>query len=269
MVSALAIPMAWSLMLRNRFRVFQVLNAIYPLLALFAVVLAASRGGFLPALVALTVVPLTLARLGLVGRVLLFVAVVGSATAAFVYVPQMFPELERNLERLSETDEQLFGGTLTGRTDIWSGGVQVFLTSPIVGVGMGGFYRASAAVLDAPRSPHNAFLSVAVGSGLVGLALFVSLFAIVTIGVLRRRERRTEHLVLLAALLVGMMPTNSDNDKFVCFILATLATVRPFVLTFSGSPESVPTPAPAAVSAPVPTPAPSTVHLHRLRPEET
>ncbi len=247
-VSALGVPMAWSLAVRGRHGWLRVLNVAYPLWAMVAVVLAASRGGLLTAIVALAVVPLLLGRLSPVRRLSLFVALAAAITAGALVAPVAFPELRQNLDRLAETnDELLGGGTLTGRTEIWDAGLDVFLGSPLVGVGMGGFNTAVWPVFLRNRSPHNAFLSVAVGSGSIGLALYVLLVAVVFLGVLANPARRGEHLVLGLALLVGMMPANSDNEKYTWFILAALAAVRPVYVTLA---RRVEPPSPAQHATP-------------------
>lgn len=229
-VSAMAIPMAWGLVLRRTFPALQVVNTLYPLAAMVAVVLAASRGGLLTSLVALTIIPLTLSRLHLWQRLILFAGVTAIAWSAFVWVPQVVPNIEQNIARLAEVDDELVGGTLTGRTNIWAGGLEVFASSPIVGLGLGAFNAAVEPIIGKARSPHNAFLSVAVGAGLVGLMLFVALFAILAFGIVTQPARRGEYLVLLLALIVGMMPTNSDTDKFAWLILALLASARPVMV---------------------------------------
>ncbi len=235
-VSALGIPMAWGLSLRRAHRLLQPLNVAYPWLALLAVMLGASRGGLLTALVALLVVPLLFGRLGVLPRFALFVAIAAGAWIGFDLIPTAFPTLQANIERLGEVDEQLMGGTLTGRTDIWAAGFQVYRTSPVVGVGMGGFNRAIQPIHGSARSPHNAFLSVAVGSGAIGLLLFLGLMIVPLVGVLANPARRVEHLVLYMALVVSMMPTNSDDDKYVWFILAALAAARPVVVVLDREP---------------------------------
>lgn len=232
-VAALAIPMAWGLTLRRSHSWLYWLNAAYPLIALLAVVLAASRGGLLTALVAVVVIPLTLRQVSSVTRVALFVGIAAVVWAGFSYVPTALPELQRNLDRLGETEEQIIGGTMTGRTTIWTAGAEVFRSSAVGGVGMGGFNRAVLPILGAPRSPHNAFLSVAVGGGIVALLLFSGLVLISAVSAFLRSERRLEHLVLFAALLVGMMPTNSDNDKFAWFVLGALAAAKPLLLSLA------------------------------------
>lgn len=71
--------------------------------------------------------------------------------------------------------------TLTGRSDLWDFGWQAFLTHPILGLGYKAYWvsdATSAAYLKYfVRQDlwffHNNWLEVAVGTGLVGLALFI------------------------------------------------------------------------------------------------
>ncbi len=231
-ISALGIPLAWSLAVRSSHGVWRLLNIVYPLFAMAAVVLAASRGGLLTAIVALLIVPVLLGRLRAGARVALFVVLAAVAWGGFTLLPTLVPDLERNIERLAQTDEELLGGgTLTGRTDIWAAGLEILWSAPIVGVGMGGFNAANYALTGSGKSAHNAFLSVAVGSGLVGLFLYVGLIAVAFVGIVANPARRAEHLVLLFALLVAFLPTNSENDKFTWFILGAFAAVRPVLVS--------------------------------------
>jgi O-antigen ligase len=238
-VAALAIPMAWGLMLRRSYPLLQALNMVYPVLALVAVVLAASRGGLLTALVGLTIIPFTLPRLGLIRRLVLTGAVAAVAVSTFTWLPQAVPDLERNLERLGRVEEDLVEGTMTGRTTIWTAGGQVFLSSPLVGVGAGAYGQAVAPILGSARSAHNAFLSVAVTSGLVGVSLFISMFMVVVVGLIASPERRTDQLVLFIALVVAAMPANAENNKFLWYILAVLAAARPLMVRVQASAEQL------------------------------
>ena len=233
-VAALGIPMAWGLMLRRAFPRFQILNTVYPLFALAATVLAASRGGLLTALVALVIVPIVLPHVGVVRRVLLVGSVGAIAVLTITWFPQAVPDLERNLERLGRVEEELVGGTMTGRTRIWAAGAEVFVGSPILGTGSGTFSRAVQPILGRARGAHNALLSVAVTTGLVGLSLFVAMFAVVSLG-LTTAPRRADYAILFVALIVSVMPLNVENNKFVWFILALMASARPVMLHVASS----------------------------------
>ncbi len=227
---AFAVPVAWSLAVRAQRPLLFWLNALYPAFAILAVVLSASRGGFITLLVALTVIPLSLSRMGPLRQAMVFAFVAAVAGASFVAAPQVFANLERNLERLGGTVEEIEEGTLTGRTGIWEAGFEVFRESPIIGHGYATFGVATSALTGRIRAAHNAFLSVAVGAGLIGLGMFVSLLLIATVGVMRNPDRRVEYLVLLATLVVGMSPANLEHNKSVWFILSWLAAGRPLML---------------------------------------
>ena len=235
-VAALTIPMAWSLVIRRPVPFLHLLNVAYPLFALLAVVLAASRGGLLTAVAALTIIPLTLLNVGVALRTALLVAVCAFGVVGVAWLPSVAPDLERNLERLGRVDEDLLEGTMTGRTQIWDAGFQVFASSPVIGIGSGGFNQAVEPLLGSARSAHNAFLSVAVTSGLIGVFLFGAMFVIVLVGAVRQKERRVEHLVLLMALVVASMPANAENAKHLWFVLAILASARPVTVTIADTP---------------------------------
>jgi O-antigen ligase len=230
---ALGIPMAALLMGERRHGLLHVLNLAYPVIATFGVVLGASRGGLIVCLVALAVVPFSVVRLSLLRRTALFVAALAALWFSFSYAPQLFPDLYRNVERLQGTGEELQTGTLTGRTTIWRETIAVFQESPLVGIGSG---AARFALVDSAigrvKAVHNAFLSVAASTGLIGLLLFVALVAMaVAAGVLAGPTHRPFLAVLAVALVVAMMPTNTEANKSTWFILGLLALQRPILLT--------------------------------------
>lgn len=226
-LSALAIPMAWRLALHSGGSRWRWLNFGYPLLAVTAVVVAASRGGLLVTLVALSVIPLTLPSVGWARRIAAMVVVATGAYALFVWMPAVFPDIQRHYARLATTGDELQGGTLTGRVPIWMAGLDVFVEAPVVGVGAGTFDRVVGPALGAYKSSHNAYLAVATGAGLIGLTLFLGvLMASVWNALSSGPRERVPLLVLLAALLLAMAPANLQKDKFVWFVVASVATVR-------------------------------------------
>ena len=235
-VTALAIPMAWWLTFFWKSRWLYWLNVLYLPTALLGVVLAASRGGLLTALVAIVVIPLTFPNLRLVRKLGLIALIGGVVWAVVVYVPNAYPELQTNLERLSGTTEEVRAGNLTGRREIWAAGIKVFSENPYLGVGSGGFGRAIEPIYGEARPAHNVFLSVLVDLGVPGLLIFLSILLCVAWPLLKVTSKaRAFNLVLFTALLVGLIPTNAENDKFSWFILGLLASESPIILSLGAT----------------------------------
>jgi O-antigen ligase len=139
-------------------------------LGLVAVLLTASREGFLAALVAIagSVVLLTHGRSRRV--VAAFFILPPSLAALWFIVPG------GTLARLATIPEQLRSGDLNQRLNIWSAGWRAFAHAPLVGAGAGTF--VTAARLGPVDTAHNTALSIAVDGGLVALFLALLLVAL-------------------------------------------------------------------------------------------
>jgi O-antigen ligase len=87
--------------------------------------------------------------------------------------------------------------TLTGRADLWDFGWQTFLTHPILGLGYKAYWVSDATSAAYLRYFvrqdlwyfHNNWLEVAVGTGLVGLAVFIAGLVQVTVLVIKANRR--------------------------------------------------------------------------------
>jgi len=229
---AYGIPMAVLLMNERSSRVWTFVNAAYPFVALFGVVLAASRGGFIVALVGLLAVPFALVGMSLVRRFALFAAVVGAAAFSFVAAPTAFPDLYRNVQRLEATGDELMTGTLTGRTGIWRETLGVFSQSPAIGVGAGAARHALAETdIGRVQAVHNVYLVIAADAGLIGLLLFSVTLGLAFIAIPLGERRHTPYIGVLAlALLVSMMSLNAEANKGTWLIVALVALHRPLVM---------------------------------------
>ena len=148
---------------------WRLLGAGYLPLGLVAVLLTASRGGFLAAVVALAGSGLLLAyghrRRILAGALAL------PPLAAIVW----FTVPRGTLERLATIGEQLQHGDLNQRLNIWQAGWHAFVRAPFFGTGAGTF--VSAAGLAPIDTAHNTALSIAVNGGLVALFLATAIVA--------------------------------------------------------------------------------------------
>lgn len=169
----------------------KVLSFGYFPLGFAAVLLTASRGGFLAALAAI------------VGcGVLLFQRypkrIAGAAfllPAAVVAIWSLTPR--ETLFRLGTIAEQFQSGDLNQRVNIWSAGWRAFLQSPIPGHGAGSFtIAAGLAPID---TAHNTVLAILVEGGLCALLLAV---AIVVLSLRAIASMRGPLRIAMATLMI-------------------------------------------------------------------
>ncbi len=163
----LGFPMA-ALLLRSERRWWgRALALGYFPLGLASVVLTASRSGVVAASFAilgcgfLIVRPYARAILGALA------ALPATAFVFWLMVPR------ETIARIATIPEQLMGGDLNQRINIWAAGWQAFAHAPLLGSGAGSFVAASR--LAQSDTAHNTALSLAVEGGLVALALAVGI----------------------------------------------------------------------------------------------
>jgi O-antigen ligase len=170
-----------------------------------AVFLTASRSGFLAALLAFTGSVLLLAY-GRARRV----AVVAYALPPFL-AALWFIVPGGTLERLATIPEQLQGGDLNQRINIWSAGWRAFIHAPLLGSGAGSF--VAAAHLAPIDTAHNTALSIVVTGGLCALFLASLLFALAARAAFRTRGPLRLALVtcLLTWAITSLIATAEEN----------------------------------------------------------
>lgn len=173
---------------------------------------------------ALLVVPLSYFQLRPRLQLLFLSTLLAIGVAVLVVPNRVIDRITPNFIRLASIPEDLSAGNLTGRLVIWRGGFEALQQRPIVGFGAGTFREAVYPILGFGWAPHNGFLSVAVGSGLIGLALFGLVFLSVTAPTVGGSGNRDPFpAVLLLALIIGLLPLGWDGHKATWFILAYLS----------------------------------------------
>jgi O-antigen ligase len=187
-------------------------------LGIAAVLLTASRTGFLAALVALAGSAVLLLRGHAKRAVAGLLALPLFAAALWFLVP------DATLNRLATIPEQLQSGDLNQRLNIWSAGWRAFVHAPLVGTGVGTF--VSAAHLSPIDTAHNTVLSILVGGGLCALFLAALLFALAVR--LAFDVRSPLRLVLVTSLLVwaitSLVATVEENrTTWLLFAMIVLA----------------------------------------------
>jgi O-antigen ligase len=147
--------------------------------ALFAVLLTASREGFLAALAALVGCGILLARgrgKAVLGAVFALPAI---CAALWLLVPYEI------FDRLATIPEQIQGGDLNRRWNIWAAGWQAFIHAPIFGSGAGAF--VAAAGLYPNDTAHNTVLSILVAGGLCALTIALAIVVVAARQIMQMR----------------------------------------------------------------------------------
>jgi O-antigen ligase len=229
----LGFPLAALLVNSERRWPWRLLAAGYLPLGLVAVLLTASRGGFLAAVVALAGSGVLLAyghpKRALAGAL----ALPPLAALLWWIIPS------GSYERLATITEQLQGGGLNQRWNIWTAGWHAFVKAPLFGTGAGSF--VSAAGLSPIDTAHNTALSIAVAGGLVALFLVTAIVAVaiwsitqtkgplrwamaltlvvwgITALVATVEENRTTWLLLALIALAGRLGVEEPEGVAECF----------------------------------------------------
>ena len=213
----LGFPLAALLMGSERKWLPRILAAGYLPVGLAAVLLTASRGGFVAALVALAGSLMILFR----GRArMAFAAILALPAVAgglWLAVP---PE---TIERLATIPEQLSGGDLNQRMNIWSAGWRAFTLAPVFGSGAGCFTRA--AHLSPIDTAHDTALSLAIAGGLCALFLAAAILIVALRSVAQMRPPlRLALAVALAVWCVTAVVASVEESRTTWFLMAAIAT---------------------------------------------
>jgi O-antigen ligase len=185
-------------------------------LGIVAVLLTASREGFLAAVI------------GIGGSILLLtqgrarrLSVVAFALPPFL-AALWFIVPGGTLARLATIPEQLRTGDLNQRFNIWSAGWRAFTHAPIFGTGAGSFVIA--AHLSPIDTAHNTALSIVVSGGLCALFLAAALVVLAIRYALRTRGPL--RLALVTSLLVWMLTSlvaTVEENRTTWLLLAIVA----------------------------------------------
>ena len=185
-------------------------------LGLIAVLLTASREGFLAAVVGIagSIVLLTQGRARrMVATAFMLPPLLGGL---WLVIPSA------TLARLTTIPEQIQTGDLNQRFNIWSAGWRAFVHAPVFGTGAGSF--VAAAHLSPVDTAHNTVLSIAVSGGLCALLLALALVALAVLSALQTRGPL--RLALITSLLVWVLTSfvaTVEENRTTWLLLALIA----------------------------------------------
>ena len=212
----LGFPLAALLLTSESRSPWRLLALGYLPLGLVAVLLTASRGGFLAAIVAFAGSSLLLIRRNPRRAIAGAFALPAAAGGLWLFLPHEI------FERLATIPGQIEGGDLNQRLNIWSAGWYAFLEAPFAGAGAGSF--VTAAGLDPMDTAHNTALSILVSGGLCALFLAAGIVAAAVWAVVQTRGPLQLTLAtMLAVWLVTSLVATVEETRTTWLLLGLVA----------------------------------------------
>lgn len=184
--------------------------------ALAAIVLTASRGGVLAALLATAGAAALLLRGHRRLQIALYFTLPALAAAAWIAIPSA------TLTRLSTIPSELRSGSLNQRMEIWRMGWRAFARAPFLGHGMGNFTLAAG--LNPGDTAHNTPLALAVSGGVIALFL-ASLLVVLALRAIWSLPP-SPRLALLTAFTVWLVTSATatvEENRFSWLLIALAA----------------------------------------------
>jgi O-antigen ligase len=204
-VLVFALPLAALLVNSEKGLLPRTLVAAFLPLGSLAVLLTASRSGFLALLVALAGSCLLLLPTLRRAAMAALVGIPAVAVAAWLSIPT------QTLLRVGTIWDELQRGDFNQRWNIWQAGWQAFVHAPYFGSGVGSFTSAArTAPLD---TAHNTALALTVEGGIVALVIAAALVMAAAVCVLRSRGPLRVALasILAVGLLSSLAATVQEN----------------------------------------------------------
>jgi O-antigen ligase len=219
---AVGIPMAL-LIATSRGGIRRWLNIGYLPLGVFAVILTASRSGFIATCLGLLSVFFALRHARPLYR-MVWLAVILAVFVSLFYGLPVQSGLEANIQRVTFATDTQSLSTFTGRTTIWSTGYQMFTDHPVAGIGFNTFTDAVEESLGGRHAPHSIWIQTAAETGIVGLGLLSLTLVLAFVPSVRWRDFRIGfHSVLFLVLITTSFVANLIDDKGVWIGLAVLS----------------------------------------------
>jgi O-antigen ligase len=218
-IFAIGIPLAWYLAFLQPGcqRSLVWLNYAYIPLAVFAILLTASRDAALALVPSIILILWSLKKLDFFRRAAVITILLCSAWIIYTFVPAY------SFERLKTTPTEITQGNLNSRTLIWEAGLRVYNDSPLWGAGGGSYPYVVQPVLGREEVAHNSFLSVLVECGIIGLCLFLGiLFTALRSANRHDLMHRAMWLAVMAVIVFGASALTWEYRKPV-WLFMTLA----------------------------------------------
>jgi len=212
----LGIPLAALLVGSEQAKLWRLAAVGYLFYGLLGVLLTASRGGFLAAVVALAGSGLLLLFERRRGLLAILVAMPPTMGLLWAVVPGA------SFDRLLTIGEQLRNADFNQRANIWIAGWHALVERPIAGWGAGTFVQAAGT--DPIDTAHNTLLSITVHGGVVAL-FFATVVVAVAVWQLAKmpKEMRLALGTALGVWLMALLVSTVEESRTTWLLLGVIA----------------------------------------------
>ncbi len=217
LILSLCVPIAWYLAITEKStkigKIIKVICFSYVPLAIFSIILTASRTGILSLIPCIFYILLTLNKLKPGIRTLIFFFSMILIIVGQILIPK------QTIERLSTFGTSITAGDLGGRTSLWKQGFQIFIENPLLGIGSNG--TSSTDQIGAVA--HNTFISILAETGFVGFIVFVLLIISIVIQVKRMTLLSPNIWVFVLLIwLIGVQTLTWEYTKSTWFFFSMI-----------------------------------------------
>ena len=196
----------------------RIVNAAYPLAAIFAVFLGGSRSAVLASIPCLIYLLVKMRTLGYKGYALLGLTIVCAVAGISRF------HLTDSIMRFAGIMSSASVDGFTGRLELWKGGAHLFLQHPVVGVGLGGFAQSVFPVVGIDEVAHSTFISVASELGTVGVILLLLVLGnLVALIAKSPRDIRWMSIVLLLSWAIGAASLSWEDVPQTWLVISLIA----------------------------------------------
>src|SRR5690606_33949110 len=197
----IGLPISWYLF---RMRFHPKLNLLYLAVGIFSIILTSSRTAFIGVAIFAIFLLWQLLTTKFKYKKTLIVFIVIVSVFAYSKIPQ------QSIDRLMTTGTEISSGDLNNRGAIWSASYDVLKeTNPLIGTGIGSFSTEINNYYVAAVSAHNAFISIGVETGFLGLLLF--LLILLMCFVMIRKLNRPDKWMWATAVVMWLVFSNMAN----------------------------------------------------------
>ena len=222
-IIALGIPMAWYISLNLENKIIIWFYRIFLVVALYGIILTASRGGFIVSLIAISYIVLTFKFLSFKSKAWVLFATFLMAIVVIPFVPI------ESLARLGTIQSSINQGNIGGRVAIWQAGLASLSESSnwlslLLGIGAGAFRYAVVPYLGGEHAAHNVYLCILVELGAIALLLFAAILTFsVRSAIQMPKLQRKLWLTLLTIWMVSAFTLNLEWQKDTWLLFGLIA----------------------------------------------